>query len=135
MPFHGEWYIPYKVLDVRLWGDVTRDEIRPLVILFVKSLTETQTHMPGKKSYLIFDTLEVNSMPPIYLMMAEALPVLRFKNRELMIHITRNQAIRAIMDINAHVTRLPMVSVETRAEALRLLETAMTKEDLHTLQH
>jgi hypothetical protein len=134
MPFHGEWYIPYRVLELRLWGNITTEEIREITRLFVKSLTEVEAHNPRNKSYLLFDTLEVTRMPPLYLMMAEALPVLRFKNRELMVHVSRNKAIRAIMDINAHVTRLPMVSAETREEALRILEAALIKEDLQVVE-
>jgi hypothetical protein len=134
MPFHGEWYIPYRVHEVRMWGEVTMDEIRQISNLFVKSLTEVQTYNPHNKSYLLLDTLEVTRLPPIYLMISEGVPVLRFKNRELVVSVSRNQTIRAIIDIMVRVTHSPVVSAKTREEALSILEAALIKEDLQYVE-
>jgi hypothetical protein len=134
MPFVIDWYIPYRVIDVRLWGEVSGDEIRQLATHFVDMLTQVQIHMPDKKPYLLYDTLEALSMPPLYLMLKEAAPVLRFKNRGPMFHITQNQAIRSIAEITAHVTQFQLLLFETRAEALRALQVALAKDDFYIPQ-
>jgi hypothetical protein len=130
MPVVVDWYVPYRVIDVRLSGEISHAEMRELASRFVHMLTEVQLHTPGKKPYLLYDTLEATSIPPLYLMLKDALPVLRFKNRGPMFHVTNNRSMRSMIQLTAHITQFQLFSFETRAEALRVLEGVLLKEQL-----
>lgn len=132
MPFHIEWHTPYRVIDERVWGVLTTDDIRQHTELLISMLSDAQSHAPGKLVYHVFDDTEAESMPPAYLMLKQALPVLRFKNRGLMFHITRKSTIRSIVELAAHVMRFRMHSFATREDALRALEKAMIEDDLRS---
>jgi hypothetical protein len=95
---------------------------------FVKNLTEAETHAPNTTQHILFDSTENISMPPIYRMMAQALPVLRFKNRGTMFHVTRNSTIRSLMELTAHVTKFKLRTFATREEAIRALETVLVED-------
>lgn len=136
MALEFKWYIPYRVIDARLTGHLTAEGAQEVVDNFVRMLTEAQSIAPGKLCYLLFDTREAKSVPPIYLMMKQSLPVLRFKNRGHMFHITNNQTIRSIFDLTAHVSQFPIMALATREEALKALEAIMLNENLRpTKQH
>jgi hypothetical protein len=130
MPIEIEWYHPYRVIYTRAWGVLTLDDMQQQSDGFVTLLSEGQIHMPGKLLYLIYDTLEVESMPPVYKLVKQALPVLRFKNRGPMFHITRNRTIRSIIELTAHITQFQLQSFATREEAIRALEAVMAKDEL-----
>jgi hypothetical protein len=135
MPLNVDWYLPYRVIDVRLSGEVTQAEMSRMASHLVRMLTEVQSHAPGRKAYLLVDTLEAISMPPLYLMLKDALPVLRFKNRGPLFQVTQNQVIRSMMQLNAHITQHQLLSFETRVEALRVLDAALIKEDLEYVEN
>jgi hypothetical protein len=130
MPLNVDWYLPYRVIDVRLSGEVTQAEMSRMASEFVRMLTEVQLHAPSSKPYLLCDTLEAVSVPPLYLMLKDALPVLRFKNRGPMFHVTNNRSMRSMIQLTAHITQFQLFSFETRAEALRVLDAALLKEQL-----
>jgi hypothetical protein len=130
MPVKIDWYVSYRVIDVRLSGEVTQAEIRYMASRFVELLTEVQVHEPRRKPYLLCETLEAISVPPLYLMLKEAMPVLRFKNRGPMFHVTQSRSMRSMIQLTAHITQFQLFSFETRAEALRVLDAALLKEQL-----
>jgi hypothetical protein len=128
MPLQVDWYIPYRVIDARVWGVFTVEEVQQMSDVFVQYLTETQTHAPNITPHILFDSTENISMPPIYRMMAQALPVLRFKNRGTMFHITRNNTMRSLLELTAHVTQFKLRTFATREETIRALETVLLEE-------
>lgn len=133
MPLQVDWYIPHRVIDVRLWGVVTTDDILILAQNYVTMLTEAELQAAGPSVYLLFDTLEAQSMPPIYRMMKEGLTVLRFTNRGPAFHISRNNAIRRIVDLAAYVSPFQLYSCTNRAEAIAMLQTMLDKDQTKTL--
>ncbi|MDX2139260.1 MAG: hypothetical protein SF123_14335 [Chloroflexota bacterium] len=130
MPLSVDWYIPYRVAEARLWGVLSVEEMQHYADECVRVLTESETHAPGKRTYMIMDALELESIPPVYLMLKQALPVLRFKSRDAMFLITRNQAIRNILELTAHVTKFKLHTFATREEALRAVDDALRRSDL-----
>ena len=135
MALETAWYIPYRVIEARLTGHLTAAGAQEIVDSLVCMLTEAQTIAPGKLCYFIFDTREAKSVPPIYLMMKQSLPVLRFKNRGHMFHITNNQTIRSIFDLAAHISQFPIMALATREEALKALEAIMLSENLRPTKY
>ncbi|MDX2075911.1 MAG: hypothetical protein SFZ02_05735 [bacterium] len=135
MPLHVEWYIPYRVTDARVWGVFTVEEVQQMSDIFVKYLTEASIHAPNTTPHIIFDSTENISMPPIYRMMTQALPVLRFKNRGIMFHITKNNTMRSLMELTAHVTKFKLRTFATREEAIRALEAVLIAEGLNINQN
>ncbi len=129
MPVAVKWYIPLRVVDARFWGDVTVPDTDEFVRQTVALLTEAQTQAPQQVVKLLLDTSEAHHMPPIYKMMPSALPVLRFKNRGLALHITRNNAIRRLVELSAHVSQYQLMAFSTREEALQMLEKILLEDD------
>jgi hypothetical protein len=129
------WYLPYRVIDARLYEEVTPAEVRELASHFVEMLTQNQLQTPHKKLYLLCDTVDAISVPPLYLMLKDALPVMRFKNRGPLFHVTQNRSIRSIMQLTAHITHIPVFSFETRDEAVRVLAATLIKEDLEYVEN
>lgn len=133
MPVQIEWYLPYRVIDVRSWGDVTLDEIHLQSQYFAKMLAEGEAQVPGVPLYLLYDATEASSMPPLYMMLKEVLPVLRFKNRGPAFLVTRSRAIRSIFELFAHVTRFELFTFATREEAIGALEKVIVRDNMrHT---
>lgn len=130
MPLEAEWYIPYRVIDERVWGTLTIEETQQHSDLMVEMLKEAEIHSPGKQVYLLFDDTEAESMPPAYLLLKQALPVIRCKNRGPMFHITHSTTIRSIVELAAHVMRFKMRSFATREEALDALQKVLVEDDL-----
>lgn len=130
MSFEIKWHTPYRVIDLRFWGQVASEEMQVISRHFVEMLAAGESHAPGRLVYLLYDTCEAESMPPSYLMLKEALPVLRFKNRGPMFHISNSQSMRRIVDLAAHVTRFPVRTFNTREDALRALEATINSDDL-----
>ncbi|MBZ0280409.1 MAG: hypothetical protein K8L97_06685 [Anaerolineae bacterium] len=132
MPVVIEWYRPYQVIDARLRGLVTMEDIQQQADVFVSMLSEGEVHASGKRLYLLYDTSEAESMPPVYMMLKIALPILRFKNRGPMFHITRSSTIRSIIELTAHITRFPLQTFATREETIRALEAKILEDGLRT---
>jgi hypothetical protein len=55
MPLHIERYIPYQVVDERVWGQVTIEDVHQHTDCMLQILTEAQTHAPGTTIYQLFD--------------------------------------------------------------------------------
>lgn len=134
MPFQTEWYIPFRVIDERVWGKITAEAMHQHSELIVQMLSDAQIRAPGTQVHLVLDTAETESLPPAYIMLKPALPVLRFKNRGDLFHITHNSTVRSIMELTAHVMKFPMRSFATREEALQALEATMLQEDLRAVK-
>lgn len=130
MSYEGGWYIPCRVAEVRFWGPVTNEDLDIHTELCVKLLTEAQTHAPERRIHLLLDATEVTSLPPLYLMLPRALPVLRFKNRDMMFVITQKSTFRSIMEITAHVLNFSVSTFDSRPEAIQALEALMLKDEL-----
>jgi hypothetical protein len=128
MPLQIQWYIPYKVIDEQIWGKVTIEEIQQQIDLWVDMLNKAQVHAPEKKVYLLFDDTNVEKMPPAYLMIPQALPVLKFQNRGPMFHITHKRPISNIIEIAAHVMGFEIRTFTVREEAIRELEITLMRE-------
>lgn len=134
MPIDVDWYRPYRVVDERVWGMVTGDDTRQHIDLLSSMLNKAQVHAPGRLVYLLYDDTEVETMPPIYLMLKQGLPVLRFKNRGPVFYVTRRKAISSIVELAAHVMRFKMRSFSTRKEALEALEKVLAEDDLRSAE-
>lgn len=129
MPLHVEWYLPYRVIDARFSGHVTASDIQLQVRLFVQFLSESKLMAPDKLVYLLFDTLQAESMPPFYRTLNQALPILKFKNRGPAFHVTRNSRIRHMIDLAAHVARFEVYSFSGREDAIRAIEEYLGREN------
>lgn len=125
MPIETGWLIPYRVIDARVWGTITMDDLNPFVEAAVTLLTEAQTHSPETMVYLLYDTSKTDYLPPIYMMLKTSLPLLRFKNRGDVFHVGNNAAIRSIMELTSHVTKFKLHSFVNRDEAIRAVEKAV----------
>lgn len=130
MPLKIEWLIPYRIIDERLSGKLSPDEFTQVSQTVVAMLAEADREMPGKLVYLLLDASEVESMPPPYLMLRQALPVLRLKNRGLMVHVTRKALVRNMIELTAHVMRFRMQAFSDRDQAIEALMTAMIDDDI-----
>lgn len=134
MPYHGEWLIPLRVMEARLWGVVTLDDLDHHTEVCVRLLTEAQTHAPGRTQYLLLDAGEAEYLPPMYLGVMRALPVLRFKNRGPMLFVTHNPTFKSIMNLTAHVMHFQMRTFTERQEALQHLDALLVHDDIKTVK-
>ncbi len=130
MPVEVTWYIPYRVADTKFTGIVTVKDLEYVAQRFVDLLTEAEAHAPGRMVHMFYDTTECESMPPLYLMLKQAMPVLRFKTRGTMFHITRSAALRSMLELTAHVTNFKTRAFPTREEAVRAAEAQLVNDDL-----
>ncbi len=129
MPLDIDWHIPYRVIRVHATGIVKTEDFDHFAEVSVRLLSEAQTHAPGTLVYNIFDSLEVDIYPPVYLMLGRALPVLRFKNRGPLFLITQNRATSTLFELTAHVTNFSLRVFKTHEEALEVLELALAKDN------
>lgn len=129
MPLKIEWMIPHRMIDERLIGRLTTDEFEQLTKTVVSMLAEAEREAPGRLVYLLLDATEVESMPPPYVMLKQAMPVLRFHNRGLMAHVTRSSLIRQMIELTAHVMRFRMQAFTSREQAIAALYAAMHADD------
>src|SRR5690606_2310646 len=98
MPYDGGWYIPCRVAEARFWGNIVSDDLDAHNALCIKVLTEAQEKAPGRLIHMLLDLSEVKTMPPLYLMISRAMPVIRFRNRDTMFLVTRNNVFRSILE-------------------------------------
>lgn len=132
MSYAYEWYIPYRVMDARVWGEVTTAELEHHADVCVEYLTLARLHNPEGVVNIIFDTLGATHIPPLYLMMSQGIRVMKFKNRGTMYLVANNSAVRSVIEVTARVMReyFPLRIFSTRQEALDALHAAMAKENL-----
>jgi hypothetical protein len=130
MPYHGEWYIPHRVVNARFWGKAGVDDFDQHTAVCVELLSQAQGQVPGATVHMILDVEEAESLPPLYLMFGRAVPVLRFKNRGIMFVVTRNRTIKSIIELTAHVMNFSIMMFNSRAEMFSALEATLLKEDL-----
>lgn len=130
MPHHGEWLIPLRVVQVRMWGVVTETELEGYSELGVQFLSEARAHDPKRLVYLLLDVTEVESFPLPYLMIPRALPVLRFRNRGPVFFVTRNQSLKNILHLTAHIMRFSHRTFSTREEAIQAIKTTLGRDEL-----
>ncbi len=129
MPFHIDWLIPYRAINVLASGSIKPEDFDFYSETLVRLLTEAQTHTPNLKVYNIFDSMTVKTYPPMYLMFKRALPVLRFRNRGPMYLITPNRTTRSFFELTAHIASFPLQAFDNRQEALAALENALIGEE------
>src|SRR5688572_22266447 len=132
MPFSGDWYIPNAAIEVRFWGNIDVNDLDQFFSMSMNLLAEAQTEAPGKRLHLIVDGLEIDSMPPAYLMITRTMPMLRFKNRDTMFLITQKSTIRSILELTSHVMNFPLRIFDTRAEALQVVEALVLKNEIRS---
>lgn len=130
MPLHVDWHVPLRAIDARCWGTVTLEEADHLAARLAELLQEAYDHAPTRTLYLLFDTLEADSLPPLYRILKPAIPLLKFKNRGPMYHVTRNRKIHSIIDLMANVTRFQAHAFNTREEAVSALALQLERDDL-----
>lgn len=132
MPYQAQWYLPYKVIEARVWGRMTLEDWEQHRQSSARMLTEAQIHAPGSTVYLLMDTLDAESMPPIYLTIPKGQRVLKFKNRGTLFLIVQNDAIRSIMEVTAHITSEPFLLriFKERQAALDALTATLAKDAL-----
>lgn len=129
MPFHIDWLIPYRAINVLASGNIQSEDFDLYSETLVRLLTEAKTHAPGLKVYNIFDSMTVKTYPPMYLMFNRALPVLRFRNRGPMYLITPNRTTRSFFELTAHITSFALQTFDNRQEALAALDNALIREE------
>lgn len=130
MPTETSWHRVHRVIEVRTTGHMTIEEAGELSEILSQMLAEGQLHRPGRQMFLLFDSLEAQSVPPLYLFIKHALPVLRFRNRGPLFHITRNKTIRSITELCSHVMKFELKVFNTREEAIQALDDTLMREEL-----
>lgn len=122
MPIEIKWHIPYRVIDERAWGDLTQADTVYHSENIIRLMNEALAHDPEQIVCLLYDDTETTSMPPIYLMLKEIVPLMHFKNRGTMYHITSNDRLRSIINLTGYIMKFPIRTFSTREDALRALE-------------
>lgn len=133
MPQTMEWYIPYRILRSHFWGRCTDEDTIEFTTGAVRFLTEAQIHAPGNLIYNVMDASEMESMPPIYLMLPRAIPTMGFKNRGPLYLVTRQSNIRRIFELTAHIMAFNLRFYNTWDEAIQAAEAAVARDSSHTL--
>ncbi len=131
MAYRARWLVPYRVMESTLSGPVTMADMDRHTEAAVQFLTEAQTHAPGQMVYNLFNTLEADRAIPAYLMLTKALPVLRFKNRGPLYHVTKSAQQRNVGDLTAHLMSFAIRTFEDYDEALEAIDNALAHEDFH----
>lgn len=129
MSFSIAWYIPNRVIEVKASGNLVAADFDQYSADLVRLLHEAEKNAPGQLVYNLHDTSNVESYPPIYLMVTRALPVLRFKNRGPFFLITQSRKVQSIISLTSHVMDFPIRVFETREEAIAALDIALAKDD------
>lgn len=129
MPVTAQWVIPYRIIEERLYGKLNTDDLIQHTNMMVAMLTDAQQQSPGKLVYLMMDMTDVDSLPPAYTMMKQAMPVLKLKNRGLMVLVTNSAIFRNVLELTAHVMRFSVQTCATREEGLHILHTRMEEDD------
>ena len=130
MPYEARWYLAHKVMEARFWGEVSINDTDQHSDACVQMLTEAQSQSPTSLVYLLFDALEAENFPPLYLHISQGIRVLKFKNRGAMFAITSNRGIRSIFEITAHLTRehFPLRLFSDRESAVQSLESYLARD-------
>lgn len=129
MPYHGEWLIPQRVISVKMWGVVTMGDLDRHNELCLTLIDEVQRETPGRKLHMLLDVIEVDTLPPLYLMPAKALPVLRFRKLfGLMCVLSQNDTLKNIMNLTAHVMHFQVRVFSEKQAALQTIETLLIKD-------
>lgn len=63
-------------------------------------------------------------------MLGQALPVLRYKNRGTVYHVTRSKTTRSILELTAHVMSFAVRAFASREEAMQVIDHMILQEDL-----
>ena len=134
MPHEITWYLPHKVIDLRIWGHVTNEETDLHNDIIVSMLSEAQAAAPTEMLYIVYAALEVQSFPPLYLRFSQGLRVLRFKNRGTMFLVAKDGAIRSILEVTARVSRehFPLRVFGERQHAIEALQVYLTRDAQRT---
>lgn len=135
MSYSAEWLVPLRIAEMRVWGEVTLDDMKQHTAVCVQMLTEAQTQFPHRQIHMIFDASGCTAFPPIYLWMPHGLPVLRFQNRGLMLLITNNKRIRSITEVTAHVMNFQMRTYPQREDALKAVEALLSHDERLTIRN
>jgi hypothetical protein len=132
MPYQAEWYLLHQVIDARIWGLMTLDDLDLYLATVVSLLTDAQAHAPENIVHLLLDTLEAESIPPLYLLVKRGVNVMEFKNRGTLFLIARNTAIRSVIEVTAHISRdhFPLRVFKERQAALDALASYLAKDAL-----
>lgn len=129
MPIEVNWYLPTRILHARAWGRIHPDELDPYTDTCEKFLLEALANS-DKLVYLVMNGLEIESLPPVYVLGARGMPVIRMKNRGPMFFVTENRAIRTIVELTAHVTRFSLQVFTTEELAFKAAEAVMVRDDV-----
>jgi len=130
MPYHCDWYLPYRVADARMWGTVSLQEMEDYTNTCVRLLTEAQKHNPGGVVHILLDTREAVSIPPLYLMISQGIRVMKFGNLGTMFLIAENGSTRSVIEVTSRVMRerFPLRIFKERQEALDALVTYLARD-------
>lgn len=131
MPYRAEWHIPYRVINARVWGHVTAEDLKEHTNRRSAMLAEAGLHAPDKRVHLLYDALDAHSHPATYFDISQAMPILRSKNRGPMYLITTSDEIKSILELTAYVLDYQLLVFSTKEAALQVIEMALIKEDLN----
>lgn len=130
MSFSIAWYITNRVIEVKASGNLVAADFDQYSADLVQMLQEAEKNAPDQLVYNLHDASDVESYPPIYLMVRRALPVLRFKNRGPFFLITQSRKVQSIISLTSHVMDFPIRVFETHEEAIAALDIALEKENV-----
>ena len=129
MPYSADWYLVHQVVDARLSGQVTFEDMEGYTDRCVELLVEAAAHAPQNRLQIIVDATDAVSIPPIYRMFSQGIRTLKFKNRDTMFLITRNSQVRSVIEIASHLAgdHFKLKVFSERQQALEALAAHMEK--------
>jgi len=85
---------------------------------------------------MIFDALEAESIPPMYLMITQGMRTLKFKNRGTFFLLANNKSVRSVIEITSRVARehFPLRVFTKRQDAIEALNSYLERDNLRTQQ-
>jgi hypothetical protein len=124
MPMETRWHTENRVIFVHAYGIVTKPEMEQYAVDKI-ALLQAAAQIHDEEIDCIMDASAAETFPPMYRMATTGLPLMRQKNRGVLVMITTNRALRAIVELAAHV--FPTMTfkvrfVATMDQALEIVE-------------
>lgn len=128
MPYHVEWYQEPHIVYVRLSGKVSQEDFAG----FAAELIELTRHVPDIKVHSLIDVAEVQSIPPINIVVQEVRQMLAaYPNRDMSAMYGASTLVRFLAETLLKLTPLRIKLLDTREEAEKFILEMVALEQQH----
>jgi len=136
MPIHVDWYLLHHVIRERVWGHATQEDLNQHFDACKQMLAEAYTLSPQNKVHLLVDARDAESLTPLYLAVDRGSQILQFKNRGTLFLVTRNRAVRTVVELTARIggTHFPLRVFNEHEAALEALTSYLAQDTLRATQ-